>query len=84
MNPGIRRFIWEHACDVHRIMHRLGHSGATISAKKLQMCRPEVIIVGQKCSKEGRTPEDVKIEKILNWPPLRTVKEVRGFLGLCG
>jgi len=22
-NPGIRRFIWEHAQDVHRVMHRV-------------------------------------------------------------
>jgi hypothetical protein len=33
-NPGIRRFIWEHAQDVHRIMHRVQHAGATVSAHK--------------------------------------------------
>lgn len=83
-NPGIRRFIWEHALDVHRILHRLTHAGATVSAKKMQICKPEVIIVAQKCSIEGRRPENVKVEKVLNWPPLQTVKDVRGFLGLCG
>jgi hypothetical protein len=31
-NPGIRRFIWEQALDVHRIMHRIGHAGAAFSA----------------------------------------------------
>ncbi|TFK79463.1 hypothetical protein K466DRAFT_442782, partial [Polyporus arcularius HHB13444] len=81
--PGIRRYIWEHALDVHRILHRLGHAGATISAKKIQMCKPDVVIVGQKCSLEGRTPEDAKVEKVLKWPQLRNVKDVRGFLGLC-
>ena len=50
----------------------------------MQICRPEAIIVVQKCNSQGRLPENVKIEKILNWPPLRTVKDVRGFLGLCG
>ncbi len=83
-NPGIRRFIWEHAQDVHRIMHRIGHAGATFAPKKVQACRTEVVIVGQKCTPEGRCPEDAKIEKILKWPLLRTVKDVRGFLGLCG
>lgn len=29
-NPGIRRFIWEHAQDVHRVMHRIMHAGATL------------------------------------------------------
>jgi hypothetical protein len=83
-NPGIRHFIWEHAQDVHQIMHRIKCAGATFSPKKTQICRPEVVIVGQKCSAEGRSPDDDRIAKILNWPPLTTVKEVRGFLGLCG
>lgn len=83
-NPGIRRFIWEHANDVHRILHRVGHAGITFSGLKAQICRPEVIIVGQKCTPEGRKPEDDKVEKIRNWPAPKTVKEVRGFIGLCG
>jgi len=83
-NPGIRRFIWEHAQDVHRVMHRVGCAGATFAAGKSQICRQEVIILGQKCTPEGRLPEDSKVIKIINWPPLRTPKEVRGFLGLCG
>ena len=83
-NSGIRRFVWEHANDVHRIMHRLGCSGVTFSAAKTQLARPEVIILGQKCTQDGRLPEDAKIKKILNWPILKTPTEVRGFLGLCG
>jgi RNase H-like domain found in reverse transcriptase len=42
------------------------------------------VIVGQKCSPEGCAPDDERVSKILNWPPLTTVKEVRGFMGLCG
>ena len=83
-NPGIRRFIWEHAVDVNRIMHRIKESGATFSAKKTQICRPEVVIIGQKCTPNGRLPDDDKVSKILNWPPLSTPKEARGFMGLCG
>ena len=83
-NPEIRCFIWEHAQDVHRIMHRIKCAGASFSPKKTQICRPEAIIVGQKCTSDGRLPEDARVSKILNWPPLQTVKEVRGFLGLCG
>jgi transposase InsO family protein len=83
-NPGIRQFIWEHAQDVHRVMHRIKHAGATFSPKKTQICRPEVLIVGQKCTSAGRLPDDARATKILNWPVPQTVKEVRGFLGLCG
>ena len=83
-NPGIRRFIWEHAVDVNRIMHRIKQSGATFSGKKCQICRPEVLIVGQRCTPEGRLPEREKVEKILNWPLPENATQVRGFLGLCG
>lgn len=83
-NPGIRRFIWEHANDVHRVIHCVGHSGGTFSPSKVQLSQPEVLIVGQKCTPNGRLPDDQKIEKILKWPPLKMTKDVRGFLGLCG
>ena len=83
-NPGIRRFIWEHAQDVHRIMHRIKCAGATFAPKKAQICQPEVVIVGQKCTPQGRLPDEDRVGKILQWPLLSNVKEVRGFLGLCG
>ena len=83
-NPGIQCFIWEHAVDVNRIMRRIEESGATFSAKKTQICCPEVVIIGHKCTPEGRLPNDDRVSKILNWPPPSTVKEARGFLGLCG
>ena len=62
-NPGIRRFIWEHAIDVHRILHRIKCAGATFSGAKAQIARKEVVIVGQKCTPEGRLPEDRKYQK---------------------
>jgi len=68
-NPGIRRFIWEHAQDVHRIMHRVHHAGATVSAHKAQVSLPEVLIVGQCCNTKGREPDRDKVSKILDWPP---------------
>jgi transposase InsO family protein len=83
-NPGIRKFIWEHALDVHRIMHKIKLAGATFAANKAQICLPEVLIVGQTCNKDGRSPDKSKVDKILNWPNLTNQKEVRQFLGLCG
>lgn len=83
-NPGIRRYIWEHLNDVHRILHRIGESGGTVSGKKMQLCQSEVEIVGHKCSSKGREPIDVRTKKVLEWPQPTNLKEVRGFLGLCG
>ena len=83
-NPGIRRYIWEHLNDVHRILHRIKQSGGTVSGKKMQLCQSEVEIVGQKCSSKGREPIDGRTKKVLEWPIPVNLKEVRGFLGLCG
>jgi hypothetical protein len=41
-NPGIRRFIWEHALDEHRIMRKIKCAGATFSSKKTQICRKKL------------------------------------------
>lgn len=83
-NPGIRRFIWEHACDVNRIFHRMGCAGGTFSAKKLYIGVPEMTVLGQTCTYEGRIPDESKVSKIKNWPVPKNVTEVRGFLGTCG
>ena len=83
-NCGICRFIWEHAQDVHRIMHKVACAGATFAANKCQICLPEVLIIGQTCNAEGRSPDASKVKKVLTWPELSTPKEVRQFLGLCG
>jgi len=83
-NPGIRQFIWEHAQDVNRIMHKVKTTGATFAANKAQICLLKVLIIGQTCNAQGRTPDKTKVDKILNWPTLTNPKEVRHFLGLCG
>ena len=83
-NPGIRKFIWQHLNDVHRILHRLGCAGATVSAKKLFVAVPEVVILGHKCTYTGRVPDDSKIAKVRDWPPCKDLADVRGFLGLAG
>ena len=83
-NPGIRRYMWEHINDVHRILHRIGEAGGTVSAKKMQLCQAEVQILGHLCSADGRDPVEDRAEKIENWPTPINLREVRGFLGLCG
>src|SRR6266403_5350376 len=45
-NADIQRFIWEHLNDVDRVIHCLGHASATVSALKLFLAAPEVVILG--------------------------------------
>ncbi|KXN83425.1 Pol polyprotein, partial [Leucoagaricus sp. SymC.cos] len=65
-------------------LHCLVHAGAMVSVKKLQLCQPEIIIVGRKCTYEGQEPDVGTVEKVLKWPECRNVSEVRGFLGMAG
>jgi len=83
-NPQIRRFIWEHVNDVHRILHCFLCAGATILAKKIFIAVPEVVVLGHKCNYEGRVPDDSKIAKIRNWPDCKNLSDVRAFLGIAG
>src|SRR5712671_4554529 len=83
-NPHIRRFVWEHLNDVHRILHCLHCAGATVSAKKLFIAVPKVVILGHKCNYKGHIPDDSKIAKVRDWPPCKNVSDVRAFLGTAG
>ncbi|KAF9440127.1 hypothetical protein P691DRAFT_635773, partial [Macrolepiota fuliginosa MF-IS2] len=74
----------EHVNNLHQVLHRLKSTRATVSAKKLQLCLPEVLVVGKKCTYEGQEPDKGTVEKVLSWPKCQNVPEVRGFLGIGG
>ena len=81
-NSGIRRFVWEHLNVVHRILHRFYVLGGTFSGKKLSLCAPSAVILGHLCNEHGRSPDEERVQKIHDWPPCRSVTEVRSFLKL--
>lgn len=83
-NPGIRRFVWEHFNTVNRLLQRIKYVGGTFSGKKLEICVPTVVILGQRCTYEGRVPHEAKTQKITDWPVPDNLTSVRGFLGTCG
>lgn len=83
-NPGIRRFVWEHLQNVNRIIQRIKHAGGTFSGPKSSLCVESAVVVGHKCTYEGRTPDDSRVQKIRDWPICKNLTEVRGFLGTLG
>ena len=42
-NPGVRRFVWEHAQTINRVLHRLGRAGASVSGKKAVVAAEEKV-----------------------------------------
>jgi hypothetical protein len=81
-NPGIRRFVWEHLGNINCVRQRIKKCGGTFSGWKMDICVPS-IVVGHRCTYEGRVPEDQKIKKILDWLACNSLTEVCGFLGVC-
>ena len=83
-NPGIRCFFWEHLNNCNRIVQRLKYAGGTFSGKKTFLCNPEAIVVGHKCTYEGREPGEKATQVIREWPIPKNLTELRSFLGTAG
>lgn len=83
-NPNIRRFVYEHIANMHRIAHRMKKFGGTFSGVKLRICVQRASIVRHMCTYEGREPDDDRVQKIRDWPMPENVTDVRGFLGTIG
>jgi hypothetical protein len=82
-NSGIRRFIWEHAVNLERILFRLEEAGLTVSGVKMSVAVPSLGLVGTNVSYEGRRIQSAKLNKIARFPRPVDVTELRGFLGVC-
>ncbi|KAG0140268.1 hypothetical protein CROQUDRAFT_34475, partial [Cronartium quercuum f. sp. fusiforme G11] len=79
----IRRFVWEYAITLERILFRIEEAGLTVSAKKFAVAVPELEIVGHVVGLNGRRISDRNRNKIETWPLPKNSTEVRSFLGVC-
>ena len=82
-NLAIRQFVWEHIHDMNRVLQCVKKAGGMFSGWKMEICVPEVVAIGHKCTYEGRYPEDSKVQKIQDWLDCTPLTEVQGFLGVC-
>ncbi|GBG88370.1 hypothetical protein CBR_g47069 [Chara braunii] len=85
VDPGVRKFIWDHLQDIKDLLQRFLLYNITASGPKSILAVPEVTIPGFRCEAYGRRPDPAKTDKISQWPThLRTTTEVRAFLGVVG
>jgi hypothetical protein len=80
--PGIRKFVLEYMEILEGIIRDIWHSGLTISGTKTRLTMPGITIVGMIYDFNGRHPDARKVQKILDWPIPRSVKDARGFIGI--
>ncbi|GBG80776.1 hypothetical protein CBR_g31330 [Chara braunii] len=76
VQPGIRRFVWDHLQDIKDLLRRFLVYNITASGPKSILAVPEVTILGFRCGAYGRKPDPAKTDKISQWStPLRTTTE---------
>lgn len=78
----VRKWVWEHAVNLERILYRLEDAGLTVSGEKLVVITPALSIVGSVVSKDGMKISRRSKNKVKDWQTvLHSVKEVRALLG---
>ena len=74
----------EHLVRLRTVFDRIRSAKLTLKPKKCLFGRAEIKFLGHLINKSGIKPLTEKIETIKNYPVPKTVKNVRGFLGLVG
>ena len=73
----------DHREHLAAVFDELRTNRLVINGKKSEFFMQEIHFLGHIVSKEGVRMDPAKVEAIVNWPDLRTVHDVRSFLGLC-
>ena len=64
--PGIRRHILEAIVSLDKVLADIERAGATISGEKSEFLKDLLKVVAYVCGKDGRTPEQVKVKRIVD------------------
>ena len=74
---------WEIALqNLREVFMRFRKAGLKLKPSKCFLLRQEVDYLGHVVSKDGIKADPKKVSAVKNWPAPRTVKQVRGFLGM--
>ena len=74
----------EHLELVDWVLSRLEAEGYYANPAKCAFLRAEVNFLGHVVNRAGVSMQQHKVEAVRNWPVLKSVKDVRAFLGLAG
>ena len=78
------RTVEEEFSRLEEVFARMRKAGLKLKPKKCHLFKKEVSFLGHRVSQEGVATEEEKVEAVKTWPDLRSVKDVRAFLGLTG
>lgn len=74
----------EHIINLRKVFQRLRETNLKIQLDKSEFLKKEVAFLGHIVTPDGVKPNPDKIKAILNYPIPKTIKEIKGFLGLLG
>ncbi|GFW57445.1 retrovirus-related Pol polyprotein from transposon 297 [Trichonephila clavipes] len=76
---------WEsHLKHVETVLQRIKRAKLTIKPSKCKFAQQNVKFLGHIVSQGFRTPSEVKVQDVLEFPTPRTKTQIRAFLGLVG
>jgi predicted aspartyl protease len=74
----------EHLQRLEAVLQRLVATGLKLKPSKCRLLQKKVVFLGHVVSGDGVATDPSKTEQVAGWPVPSSVREVRGFLGLCG
>uniref|UniRef100_A0A146LKA7 RNA-directed DNA polymerase n=1 Tax=Lygus hesperus TaxID=30085 RepID=A0A146LKA7_LYGHE len=80
----VSRTAEEHIALLNSVIDRLERANLTINAEKCELFRSSLLFLGFIVDSEGLRASPDKIAAIVDFPRMKTQREVRRFLGLCG
>ena len=81
--PSVRHFIIESIISLDEVLADIERFRGTISREKSKFLKDRVRMVAFVCGSAGRTPNEVKVKKIVDWKLCKLVTEAKEFLGIC-
>lgn len=78
------RTLEDHVDHLDRVFHCLLQHQFFLKYSKCIFAQNSIAYLGHIVSEKGVGPDPEKIAAMLDWPPPRTIKHLRGFLGLTG
>lgn len=72
-----------HIQRLESVLERITKAGLKISPQKCSLFQKQVKFLGHLVSKDGIATDPEKINCVKNWPQLKSVHDVRSFLGTC-
>ena len=73
----------EHRQHLTAVFDELRRNRLLVNGKKSEFFLEEIQFLGHIVSKDGVRMDPAKLEAIKTWPDLKTVHDIRSFLGLC-